>query len=85
MYKIKHYLIHENKVNENIIIVWGIKMWNNEKKKVVFLYVKLQTYRYFKLDYQKVDQYTGSKWLIHGTKIRKYNQLQSLELPSRIS
>ena len=28
----------------------------------------------------KVDQHTGGKWLIHGTKHRKDNQLQSLEL-----
>ena len=40
----------------------------------------LQTY-YFKLDFQNVDQHTGGKWLIHGTKRRKDNQLQSLELP----
>ena len=39
----------------------------------------LQTY-HFKLDFQKVDQHTGGKWLIHGTKRRKDNQLQSLEL-----
>ena len=38
----------------------------------------LQTY-YFKLDFQKVDQHTGGKWLIHGTKRCKDNQLQSLE------
>ena len=38
----------------------------------------LQTY-YFKLDFQKVAQHTGGKWLIHGTKRRKDNQLQSLE------
>ena len=44
----------------------------------------LQTY-YFKLDFQKVDHHTGDKWLIHGTKRRKDNQLQSLELPYRIS
>ena len=41
----------------------------------------LQTYYHFKLDFQKVDQQTGYKWLIHGTKRRKDNQLQSLELP----
>ena len=29
----------------------------------------------------KVDQHTGGKWLIHGIKHRKDNQLQSLELP----
>ena len=27
-----------------------------------------------------MDQHTGGKWLIHGTKRRKDNQLQSLEL-----
>ena len=40
----------------------------------------LQTYYHFQLDFQKVDQHTGGKWLIHGTKRRKDNQLQSLEL-----
>ena len=45
----------------------------------------LQTYN-FKLDFQNVDQHTGGKWFIHGTKRRKDNQLQSLEAveyPSR--
>ena len=28
----------------------------------------LQTYYHFKLDFQKVDQHTGGKWLIIGTK-----------------
>ena len=60
-------------------------MWNNKKQhKVVSLMSNLQTY-YFKLDFQKVDQHTGGKWLIHGTKRRKDSQLQSLELPCRIS
>ena len=45
----------------------------------------LQTYYCFKLDLQKVDQHTRGKWLIHGTKRRKDNQLQSLKLPRRIS
>ena len=35
----------------------------------------LQTYYHFKLDYQKVDQHTGGKWLIHGTKRRKDNHV----------
>ena len=47
--------------------------------------LNLQTYSHFKLDFQKVDQHTGDKWLIHGTKRRKDNQLQSRELPCRIS
>ena len=36
-------------------------------------------------DFQKVDQHAGGKWLIHDTKRRKDNQLQSLKLPYRIS
>ena len=32
-----------------------------------------------------MDQHTLGKWLIHGTKPRKDNQLQSLELPFRTS
>ena len=38
-----------------------------------------QTYYQFKLDFQKADQHTGGKWLIHGTKRRKDYQLQNLE------
>ena len=39
----------------------------------------------FKIDFQKVDQHAGGKWLIHDNKRRKDNQLQSLKLPCRIS
>ena len=35
----------------------------------------LQTY-HFKLDFQNLDQNTGGKWLIHGTKLHKDNVLQ---------
>ena len=38
-----------------------------------------------KIDFQKVDQHAGGKWLIHNTKRRKDNQLQSLNLPCRIT
>ena len=38
-----------------------------------------------KLDFQKVDQHAGGKWLIHDTQRRKDNQLQSLKPPCRIS
>ena len=37
----------------------------------------LQTYYHFKLDFQKADQHIRGKWLIHGTKRQKGNQLQS--------
>ena len=38
----------------------------------------LSTQCRFKLDLQDVDQHTVGKWLTHGTKHRKDNQLQSL-------
>ena len=34
-----------------------------------------------KIDFQKVDQHAGGTWLIHDTKRRKENQLQSLKPP----
>ena len=61
-------------------------MWNNKKHKKLFsLMSNLHTYYHFKLDFQKVDQHTGGKCLIHSAKRHKDNQLQSLELPCRIS
>ena len=56
-----------------------------KQKKKVFPYAKLTNLLSFKLDFQKVNQHTGGKWLINGIKRRKDNQLQSLELPCRIS
>ena len=54
-------------------------MSNNQKQQnIVFPYVTLTNLLSFKLDFQKVDQHTGGKWLIHGTKRHKDNQLQSL-------
>ena len=46
--------------------------------------VSLQTHYHLKLDFQKMDQHTGGKWLIHGTKDRKDNQLQSREFKDDI-
>ena len=48
-------------------------------------YVKPAAQLSFKIDFQKVDQHIGGKWLIHGTKRCKHNELQSLKLPYRIS
>ena len=61
-----------------------MKQVKNNKKVFSFM-SSLQTYYHFKLDFENVDQHTGGKWLIHGTKRHKDNQLQSLELPCRIS
>ena len=38
-----------------------------------------------KFDFQKVGQHAGGKLLIHDTKRRKNNQVQSLKLLCRIS
>ena len=46
---------------------------------------KLQPNCCLKLDFQKVEQHTGGKWLIHDIKRRKDNQLQSLKHPCIIS
>ena len=57
-------------------------MWSNQKQQKLFSFMSnLQTCYHFRL----VDQHAGRKWLIHDTKYRKDNQLQSLELPCRIS
>ena len=50
-----------------------------------FSYVKFADQLSFTTGFWKVDQHTGRKWLIHGTKRHKDNQLQSLELPRRMS
>ena len=44
-------------------------------KKLASIMSHLQTHYYFKLDFKKVDQHTGGKWSIQGTKHRKDNQL----------
>ena len=58
-------------------------MWNNQKatKKLFSFMSNLQTSYRFQLDFQKMDQHTGGRWLIHGTKHHKDNQWQSLEPP----
>ena len=53
-------------------------------KKLFSFMLNLHAYYHFKINFQKVEQRTGGKWLIHGTKRHEDKQLQSLELPSRI-
>ena len=87
MQKIKHYLGHGNKVNENKVSYCKALKCDTIKniKKLLSCMSSLETYYQFKLDFQKVYQHKGGKWLIHGTKRYKDNQLESLELPCRIS
>ena len=43
------------------------------------LFSIVRVHYHFKLDFQKVDQHTGGKWLIHSIKHCTDNELQSLE------
>ena len=58
---------------------------NTQKKDSLSIMSNLQPNCCLKFNFQKVDQHAGGKWLIHDTKRRKDNQLQSLKLPCRIS
>ena len=60
-------------------------MSKHKKIRFIIHYVKPTAQLLFRIDFQKVDQHAGGKWLIHDTKRRKDNQLQSLKLPCRIS
>ena len=51
------------------------------KRKGVFCYGKLTNQLSFEINFQKLDQHTGGKWLIHDAKYCKDNQFQSLESP----
>ena len=78
-WKIKRYLRHENKVNENRVFYFEAlryicKSLINKQRKKVSIMSNLQTHYHFKLDYQSVHQHTGGNWLIHGTKHHKDNQ-----------
>ena len=90
-YYVENKALFDNEINENKVLyfkaLWCETIKNNKNVFSFMLY--LQTYYHFKLDFQTVDQHTGGKWLIHGTKRHKDNQLQSLawnspvEYPSR--
>ena len=71
-------------------MIWFIKTYiiayvKKQKKDILSSVSNLQPNWCLKIDFQKVDQRAGCKWLIHDTKRRKDNQLQSLKLPCRIS
>ena len=64
-------------------IIAYVKIQKNED--ILSSMSNLQPNRCLKIDFQKVDQHAGDKWLIHDTKRGKDNQLQRLKLPCRIS
>ena len=66
-----------------IYIIAYVKIHKNED--ILSSMSNLEPNWCLKIDFQKVDQHAVGKWLIHKTKRRKDNQLQSLKLPCRIS
>ena len=72
-------------------MIWCIKTYIiayvkiHNKWRYTIQYVKPIAQLVCKIDFQKVDQDAGGKWLIHDTRRRKDNQMQSLKLPCRIS
>ena len=73
-------------------MIWGIKTCiiayvkiKNKIKDILSIMSNLQPNCCLNIDFQKVDQHAGGKWLIHDTKRRKDNQMQSLKLSGRIS
>ena len=68
-------------------MIWCIKTYiiayvKTLKIAILSIMSKLQPNCCLKCDFQKVDQHAGGKWLIHDTKRRKDNQLQSLNSPA---
>ena len=65
-----------------IIILYGIKTnIKHNRKQWKSCSPLCQTRHHFKLDFQELDQHAGGKRLIHSTKRRKDNRLQSLKIP----
>ena len=56
----------------------------NINEDILSIMSNLQPNCFLKVDFQKVDQHAGGKWLVHDTKRHKDNQSQSLKLPWRI-
>ena len=81
-WKNKEYL----RSKDNAKMMWRIKTYIIAYVKIQKKYIlSIMSNRCLKIDFEKVDQHSGGKWLIHDTKRRKDNQLQSLKLPCRIS
>ena len=72
-------------------MIWCIKTYTiayveiQKSEDILSIMSNLQPNCCLKVDCPKVDQHAWGKWLIHDTKRRKDNQLQSLKLPCRIS
>ena len=81
----EHYLLNKDKAEKLYDASKQLHMSKyKQNEDILFIMSNLEP-NCLKVYFQKVDQHAGSKWLIHGTKRRKDNQLRSLKLPCRIS
>ena len=68
-------------------MIWCIKTYiiayvkTKKNWDILSIMSNLQPNCCLKLNFPKVDQHAGGKWLIHDTKRRKDNQLQCLNPP----
>ena len=85
--KNKDYLRSKDKTKNDMMYqdIYNCICQNTKNEDILSSMSNLQPNWCFRIDFQKVDQHAGGKWLIHDTKRRKDNQLQSLKLPCRIS
>ena len=85
--KNKEYLRSKDKAKNDMMYqdICNCICQNTKNEDILSSMSNLQTNWCLKIDFPKVNQHAGGKWLIHDTKRRKDNQLQSLKLPCRIS
>ena len=75
--KAKNYMTYQD--------IYNCICQNTKNEDILSITSNLQPNCCLKIDFQKVDQHAGGKRLIHDTKRRKDNQLQSPKFPCRIS
>ena len=84
----EHYLRCKDKAEKSYDVLRNTQFNMSKYKKnedLQSMMSNLQANCCLKVNFQKMDQNTWNKWLIHDTKHCKDNQLQSLKLPCRIS
>ena len=84
----EHYLRSKDKAEKGYDVSRHMQLQMSKYKtneNILSIMSNLQPNYCLKVDFQKVDQHAGGKWLIHDTKRHKDNQLQSLKFPCRLS
>ena len=85
--KTKEYIRSKDKAKNDMMYqdIYKCICQNKKSEDILSSMSSLQPNWCLKIDFQKVDQHAGGKWLIHDTKRRKNNQMKSLKPPCRIS